>query len=380
VLQQLAWRTGPNDLSSSVETFLKHIGNTLQIASSPGWFIALLFKFRTHSTASAVASASIGWGIWTVVALVALRLRDRLTGGPATIEAAPPMPSRRRFVGQAAMACGAAGLGGTSAITAIANPLDLRVARYTIPIRGLPRSLDGLTIVQLSDVHLGPRVPESMVVHAVELARSLGADVYALTGDYVEHVDGHTQRAGDLLVPLVRAAKIGVVGVRGNHDHYGDGELVNMSLRSAGVIMLNNTRVFVSRDRRLVEYQPEGGLCIAGVDDLMESICDVDGALRGASADTPTLLLSHNPDVAETCVRSSHRVDLMLAGHTHGGQVRLPLLGSIVSLSAYGEKYRIGLVQGPHCLVIISAGVGMTVLPLRVGVPPEIGHITLTAA
>jgi predicted MPP superfamily phosphohydrolase len=290
------------------------------------------------------------------------------------------MPSRRQFLGRATFACGAASLGGGSALAAVANPLDLRVARYTVPIRGLPAWLNGLTIVQVSDLHLGARVPESMIEHAVELAASLQGDIYALCGDYVEHVDRHTQRVGELLAPLVRAARVGTVAVRGNHDHFGDGELVSVSLQRAGVVVLNNSRVFVDDRRRIALSAPASGLCVAGVDDLSQSIADVNGALRGVPDAMPRLLLSHNPDVAETRIGPSGRVDLMLAGHTHGGQVRLPLIGSIMQVSAYGEKYRLGLVQGPRCPVIVSAGVGMSVLPIRIGVPPEIGHITLVSA
>jgi predicted MPP superfamily phosphohydrolase len=88
----------------------------------------------------------------------------------------------------------------------------------------------------------------------------------------------------------------------------------------------------------------------------------------------PRLLLSHNPDAAEDprFLRARHRVDLMLSGHTHGGQVRLPVVGAPVIPSKYGQKYAAGLVQGPRCPVYVSRGLGLSGLPVRFGVPPEI--------
>ena len=96
----------------------------------------------------------------------------------------------------------------------------------------------------------------------------------------------------------------------------------------------------------------------------------------------PRILLSHNPDVAEEpgLLNSGHRVDLILSGHTHGGQIRLPLIGTPVTNSRYGSKYAAGLVQGPRCPVFISRGIGTTVLPIRLGVPPEIALIELHRA
>jgi hypothetical protein len=93
----------------------------------------------------------------------------------------------------------------------------------------------------------------------------------------------------------------------------------------------------------------------------------------------PRLLLAHNPDTAEQ-VKPTQRVDLMLSGHTHGGQVYLPGLGTPVVPSSYGQKYAGGLCAGPTCPVIVSRGVGMALLPMRLGVPPEIGYLILTRA
>ena len=123
------------------------------------------------------------------------------------------------------------------------------------------------------------------------------------------------------------------------------------------------------------------GLCLAGVGDLWTDRQLYARALAGVPGTTPRLLLSHNPDIAEerAFVSSGFRVDLMLSGHTHGGQIYIPGLGTPILPSRYGQKYAQGLVQGPTCPVFVSRGLGTALLPLRVGVPPEIAVIELVA-
>jgi predicted MPP superfamily phosphohydrolase len=136
--------------------------------------------------------------------------------------------------------------------------------------------------------------------------------------------------------------------------------------------------MFVTPERRLVGSAREG-LCLAGVGDLWEDRCDYGAALDGVAGGVPRILLSHNPDVAEEAgfLQSGYRVDLMLSGHTHGGQVSLPGVGAPVTNSRFGQKYAKGLVAGPVCPVFVSRGLGMTVMPVRWGVRPEIAVIEL---
>jgi predicted MPP superfamily phosphohydrolase len=147
------------------------------------------------------------------------------------------------------------------------------------------------------------------------------------------------------------------------------------------VPLIDNARLFVTPQRRLVQGAREG-LCLAGVGDLWEDKCLYDKALGGVPGGMPRILLSHNPDVAEESqfLQSGYRVDLMLSGHTHGGQISLPVIGAPVTNSAFGQKYAKGLVAGPVCPVFITRGLGMTVMPVRVGVRPEISVIELTIA
>ena len=261
------------------------------------------------------------------------------------------------------------------------EPRRYVVSRRTFPLRGLPPSLDGLRIVQLTDIHLGPWLSESYVRRIVESANALDPDVITLTGDYVLHSPEYITPVAGILAGL--RAKVGIVGVLGNHDWREDGRAMRKALAATGVRMLDNGRAYVSPVR---ELRPDAtvadGLCIAGVGDLWTDRQFYGRALEGVPETMPRLLLSHNPDVAEerAFVSSGYRVDLMLSGHTHGGQIYVPGLGTPVLPSRYGQKYALGLVQGPVCPVFVSCGLGTALLPLRVGVPPEIAVIELKRA
>jgi predicted MPP superfamily phosphohydrolase len=385
-LHRLAWRATPGEFGETTEALIKHVANATQIATLPGWLVARGMRLWMDRPAAALVGASIGWGLWALGAILLMRLQRTGSARSSIAAHIRVNESRRAFVGSAAVACGVAGVGGIGGIAvmgAVINPLDLRVTRYRVAIRGLPREMDGFKIVQLTDLHLGARVPESMIRRAVDVACGLGADLFVLTGDYVERVDAHADRIGGLLVPLVRGARLGALGVLGNHDYYGDWRRVDASLRAVGVGMIDNRAVWIdAQTRGLVTDQASvgrRGLCIAGVQDLSEANPNLEGALAGMDAEMPRVVLSHNPDVAERTVKDGQRVDLLVCGHTHGGQVRLPLVGSVFVPSAYGDKYRYGLVDGPRCRVLISSGVGLSVMPIRIGVAPEVVEIVLAA-
>ncbi|MDX2119400.1 MAG: metallophosphoesterase [Planctomycetota bacterium] len=294
----------------------------------------------------------------------------------------PDAPSRRRFLVDGAAAAIVGPATSTLAIGTIVTPWDLVIARYRVPIRDLPGELDGLRLVQISDTHLGRFIPASFISEAVSKAIELRPDVVVLTGDYVFGGAEFIARAVPLFAPLIaNLPGVPVLGVLGNHDWYADGPRIRRELEAIGVRMLDNTRVYLdARTRHVSElYSGTPSLCVAGVGDYWTDRVDLRAALDGVPADVPRLLLSHNPDVAEYPLpQSAVRVDLMLSGHTHGGQVRLPWLGARFVPSQYGQKYAGGLVQGPACPVVISRGVGMSVTPVRFRVPPEVVEITLT--
>jgi predicted MPP superfamily phosphohydrolase len=233
--------------------------------------------------------------------------------------------------------------------------------------------------VQLSDIHHGPWIPLSHVREIVATANALNPDVILLTGDYVHRSPAYITPVVDALANL--RARVGIVGVLGNHDWWEDGPLLQREFARVGIPLIDNARQFITPGRRLVERATEG-ICLAGVGDLYTDVQRYDDALADLPSAMPRLLLSHNPDVAEdaTFRQSGYRVDLMLSGHTHGGQVYIPGLGTPIVPSMYGQKYASGLVEGPVCPVYVSRGLGHTVLPVRVGVRPEMAVIELRRA
>jgi predicted MPP superfamily phosphohydrolase len=258
------------------------------------------------------------------------------------------------------------------------DPFRLRVTRRTFPVRDLPRELDGLRIVQLTDIHHGPWFAMQHVREMVERTNALEADLICLTGDFVHRSPRYIEPLAGALADL--RAKVGLVGVMGNHDWQEDAPLTQQAFARVGVRLLDNTRLFLTPDRKLRD-SAGAGLCIAGVGDLWKDAQDYRAALGHLPDNMPRILMAHNPDTAEEPgLRAVPRVDLMLSGHTHGGQIYVPGIGTPVLPSRYGQKYARGLVQGPTCPVYVSCGVGIALLPLRIGVLPEIAVIELTPA
>jgi predicted MPP superfamily phosphohydrolase len=175
--------------------------------------------------------------------------------------------------------------------------------------------------------------------------------------------------------------RIGTVAVLGNHDWWEDAPRICRAFAGTDIVLIDNDRRVLTSDRKLVPTA-EAGLALCGVGDLWEDSPDYHTALGGLPASLPRLLLSHNPDVAEEpgFVQSGLRVDLMLSGHTHGGQISIPKYGAIVTSSRFGNKYAKGLIQGPVCPVFVSRGIGVSAFPLRCGVPPEIVVLELRSA
>jgi predicted MPP superfamily phosphohydrolase len=240
------------------------------------------------------------------------------------------------------------------------------VASYDVRLPNWPAGVAPLRIVQLSDSHANtPFMPASKLDVLVARVNALQPDIVVLTGDY----------AGDGLLgasplPPEQAvgpfaglkARLGVYAVLGNHDHQFDPREIRAALDHAHVRLLGNHHTRV------------GPVVIAGVDDWNVGHPDLPGALRGIDPALPTILLSHTPDIFP---RVDSRVGLTLAGHTHGGQIAPPLIGPILTASIYGKRYVHGHIRENGHDLIVSAGLGTSALPMRIGVPPEIVLVTL---
>jgi predicted MPP superfamily phosphohydrolase len=295
---------------------------------------------------------------------------------PTEFTAQRPLPTRRQFLvaGNRLALAGAAATLGYSFL----DREQFIITRRTIPIRGLPPSLHGITIAQITDIHHGPWTSLAYVRRIVDTTNALNADLIALTGDYILYSPTYVRPVATELTGL--RAKIGILGVLGNHDWSDAGPVTLSEFRRAGLRLIDNARMFISPDRQLCRTAPKQGLCVGGLADLWGGRPNFSRALGGVAHDMPRVLLSHNPDTAEMPVARDrrHRVDLMLSGHTHGGQINIPGIGSPFIPSAYGQKYAYDLVHGPAFRVFVSSGLGTNVIPLRFCRPPEIAVITLT--
>ncbi|MCC6421760.1 MAG: metallophosphoesterase [Gemmataceae bacterium] len=257
------------------------------------------------------------------------------------------------------------------------EPTWLEVNRHEVAIQGLPDEFAGLRIVQLSDLHSSQHVTPEYLREAVDLAQAQHGDVVVLTGDFVHkgftHVDRVARVVGRLHAPQ------GVYAVLGNHDFSVRNALgirryphlhraIADALTDQGVRVLRNETVRLARG--------DGALHLTGVEDLWSRVCDLDQAFDGVCPSVPRVVLAHNPCTVERLAQ--HRCDLMLSGHTHGGQVKLPGLGPL-ALGPKGRRYAAGMYRCGDTHLYVNKGVGFG-LRLRYNVRPEVAVFTLRPA
>lgn len=242
----------------------------------------------------------------------------------------------------------------------------LRTPEVVVPVVGLPREFAGYRIALLTDLHNGPAVPRWWLERAADRATALAPDLIALGGDFVSHARTDLNGLEPVLTRL--RSPDGVVGVLGNHDHWVGPELVAGVVERSGVELLLNRHRLIQRGR--------AALAIAGVDDLAHGAVRFGEALDGVPDSAPVVLLSHNPDLVEYLPPGS-RIDLMLSGHTHNGQLHWPLIGPLTVPSQFGGRYLHGLHHVGHTWLYVSAGVGSGAIPMRWGNPPELPVLRL---
>ena len=365
---------------------VRQLENLLYLFALPGWvplYVLGLSGIRDQPL-GIIAANGIGWGFWCVVILIVLKMHARAVTTRPVQDEQPANPSRRAFMAHGVLGVGAVGAVASPTYATLVEPWAIKVRRYSVPIRDLPEAFEGLRLVQFSDSHLGPRIPASFIEHAVEQVVALRPDVLLLTGDYVHDGTGEIDQAAALCKPMIEASRFGAVGVLGNHDWWGDGPRMSKALAAQGVMMIDNDRVWLDPETRTLTPSPgPGAMAFVGLGDLIEDEIDTRRGFSQVDGATPRIVLAHHPDTAELPVLTdpgSPRVDLMFSGHTHGGQVRIPFVGTPMVPSRFGSKYAGGLVQGPAFPVVVSRGIGMSLLPVRFGVPPEIVEVTLTRA
>jgi predicted MPP superfamily phosphohydrolase len=275
--------------------------------------------------------------------------------------------SRRQFLSGLAAAPLVA-VSATAAYASLIAPHNYEVTETNIFIKDLPERFQDFRITQLTDIHHSRIVDLGEVRRVVDLARQTKPDLIALTGDYTttyrRFIEPCAEALGELNAPE------GVWAVLGNHDHYTDPELTTRALERHHIALLNNANTTIRRG-------PDA-LQLAGIDDWSWAGTDWLRAYNGLDRKLPSILLSHQPIVLD--LEEAQAASLIVSGHTHGGQIKLPFIGAPARYATVGMKYASGLFRRGQTQLYVSRGTGVIGLPVRLGVRPEIAVLRLQRA
>lgn len=275
------------------------------------------------------------------------------------------MMTRRTFLKRSGAAILGAGML-TGGYAWLWEPRQLEVVRLSLQCPRLPKACDGLKIAQFSDLHLGFHSHISDIEHLAEALRAESPDMICFTGDSVDA--GVDAMPGYIPLLASMQATYGKFAILGNHDYLIHPNRVSGLLQSAGFRVLRN-------EHALVEYQGER-IAIVGLDDQLMGSPDPLRGLSGVPENMFTLLMMHEPDYADTAVL--YPFDLQISGHSHGGQVRLPLLGALMTPPG-SRRYIMGSYEiGERLMPLyVNRGIGETHLPIRLMCKPELTVFTL---
>ena len=348
------------------------------------WFFSALFGYL------AVKCVHLLDRVWQ-----ACKAPYRPAGLPGDQEL-PSDPGRRYFFKTASAAAGAAPFLGVMYGFA-AERLNYQIHQIEVPVSNLPAALDGMKLVQLSDIHMSGYMPRTQVRRAIEMANELGADLAVVTGDFITGANDPLEECVEEIRRL--SAPLGIYACNGNHEIYAQAEDRAQELFARqGMKLLRHQNALIGlRGAQLnligVDYQRErtpGGRrvqTLQGVEQLIRK-------------DMPNILLSHNPNSFNRAAEAG--IELSLAGHTHGGQIQVEILDHRLSPARFITDYVAGLylrplftpsrtvasqkflhastLQGPHAAIYVNRGLGTVGAPVRLGVPPEISLLTLRRA
>jgi predicted MPP superfamily phosphohydrolase len=276
--------------------------------------------------------------------------------------------TRRQFLkwAGAGVAVGAAGVAGYGGLF---EAWDYELTETVVPVGGLPAAFEGFRIAQLTDVHHSRIVPIEEVRRVVALVNETRADLIALTGDYTTELRRFVEPCAEALAEL--KAPEGVWAVLGNHDHKTDGPFTVQALKARGINVLSNENTVLRRGADELQ--------LAGVDDWGWGKADFTRALRGVDVARPSVLLSHEPIAFDRPL--TRGVSLILSGHTHGGQIYLPFIGSPATyIWPQYFRYIRGLYERDGTCLYVARGTGMIGVPIRIGARPEIAVLRLQRA
>jgi predicted MPP superfamily phosphohydrolase len=286
-------------------------------------------------------------------------------------------PSEPRISRRALLKAGLGGAAGLALYSTIVARHWIDVTHHDLAIKGLPAAFDGLRIVQMSDIHLDEFTEPLFLDHAITLVNEMNPDLVLLTGDFVsfglssrKFAVGSAWQCANLLTALHCPS---VYAVLGNHDHNVSARIVTTALVDNGIKVLTNSHTPIERSG--------SRLWLAGVDDPVMGEPNPELAIPPTIRDVPNepvILMCHAPDYADDLLRhpAGRSVDLMLSGHTHGGQVRLPIVGAM-QLPPMGRKYVEGAFTLGRLQLYVNRGLGTVGVPFRFDCPPEISQLTL---
>lgn len=272
--------------------------------------------------------------------------------------------TRRQFV-SGLIATPLVAVSAVSAYARLIEPYHYLISETDIYIKDLPERFEGFRIAQLTDVHHSDILSIGEVRRVVELAQQTKPDMFVLTGDYSTTYRKYIEPCAEALSSL--NAPEGVWAVLGNHDHYTDPELTTRALERNHIAVLNNKNTAIRRGPDFLQ--------LSGIDDWSWNATDWPKAFAGLKKQVPTILLSHQPSVLE--LEQTKEVSLILSGHTHGGQIMLPLLGAPARFATKDLMYAQGLFHRDNTQLYVSSGTGVIGLPVRFGVRPEIAMLRL---
>ncbi len=250
------------------------------------------------------------------------------------------------------------------------EPATLRTVEYKIDVPGWPESFPEIKVAILADLHVGsPFVDIEKVREVVEQTNGVSPDLVLLPGDFViqnvlggEFVD--PWKIADILSEL--KAPLGVWGVLGNHDWWHDAKAVRHAFEASGIPMLEDISVpLIHKGTKF---------WLTGISDYYEGPHDMERAFAHVPEGAPFLAMTHTPDIFPEYPKKS---GLLIASHTHGGQVNIPFFGRPVVPSRYGERFAAGLIEENGKQMFVSTGIGTSIIPIRFRVPPEISILRL---
>ena len=253
------------------------------------------------------------------------------------------------------------------------EPNRLVLRQETIQIDNWPKELTGLRIALIGDIHTGgPFINEQKLRKIVDLTTQQKPDLIVLLGDYMSPNSWHSHRVEPEITAAVLKdlrAPLGVYSILGNHDWWYDGEKVRRALEANGIRVL---------DEEVAEVKwRDSSFWLIGFADLWTRPQHIQETIRKVPEGAITIGLSHNPDIF---VHMPRTMPLMLAAHTHGGQVNLPVIGTPITPSYFGPRYTADHVFENDHHMFVTTGIGTSILPVRFRVPPEIVILTIAAA